>query len=109
MKWIVLQEGSQGKSIIFLVPKVPLVEQQAEAIGRYTTLRVMKLHGAMEMDLSNRAGWKKKLESHDVFVMTGGFYFTSDVAIFIDRGSSNIFEPHHTRTVDHREGVSPDF
>ena len=109
MKWIALQEGSRGKAIIFIVPKVPLVEQQAEVIKRYTTLRVMKLHGSMEMDLSHRAGWKKKFESHDVFVMTGGFYLTSRLALLINGDSSNIFEPHHARTMDHREGVSPDF
>lgn len=71
IKWITSQEKSKGKAIIFLVPKVTLVEQQWETIRKYTPLRVTKFHGAIEIELSNRVGWKKKFESHDAFVMTG--------------------------------------
>lgn len=71
IKWIAAQEKSKGKAVIFLVPKVTLVDQQKETIQRQTSLKVTKLHGAVEMELSNREGWKKKFESYDVFVMTG--------------------------------------
>ncbi len=71
IKWIASQEKSNGKAIIFLVPKVTLVEQQSETIREYTSLRVAKFHGAIEIDLSNRARWKKQFKSHDAFVMTG--------------------------------------
>lgn len=71
IKWIASQEKSKGKAIIFLVPKVTLVEQQSETIREYTSLRVAKFHGAIEIDLSNRTLWKKQFESHDAFVMTG--------------------------------------
>lgn len=70
IKWIASQSTSSGKSIVFLVPRVTLVDQQQGVIQRHTSLKVAKLHGAMEIALNNRPAWKKKLESHDVFVMT---------------------------------------
>jgi endoribonuclease Dicer len=58
-----------GRKIVFLVNKVALVEQQGEFIASNSALRVLKLHG--EVDLADRRGWKKKYENNDVFVMTG--------------------------------------
>ncbi|KAJ7771608.1 hypothetical protein B0H16DRAFT_1410076 [Mycena metata] len=55
---------------VFLVPKVALVEQQGDFVASHSALRVLKLHGALEIDLADRKGWKRKFEAHDVFVMT---------------------------------------
>lgn len=73
IKWIASLEKSRGKAIIFLVPKVTLVEQQYAYIQRNSSLKVGKLHGALELDLSDRTGWKQRIESCDVLVMTGMF------------------------------------
>jgi endoribonuclease Dicer len=70
IKWIASQENAKGKAIVFLVPRVTLVDQQAETISKRTPLRVAKLFGAMDTDINNRAGWKKKIDNQDVFVMT---------------------------------------
>jgi endoribonuclease Dicer len=71
IKWISSQQTSNGKVIIFLVPKVTLVEQQGNYISDHTPLRVIKLHGALDIDLTDRPGWQKRFADHDVFVMTG--------------------------------------
>lgn len=71
LKWIATQVQCQGKAMIFLVPKVALVEQQGDFISKNSPLRVIKLHGALEIDLTDRVGWQKKFDEHDVFVMTG--------------------------------------
>lgn len=71
IKWMSLQERAQGKVILFLVPKVALVEQQAEFIATQTPLRVTKLRGAVEMDLTDRDKWREAFNAADVLVMTG--------------------------------------
>jgi endoribonuclease Dicer len=70
IKWIASQDTARGKAIVFLVPRVTLVDQQADTISRRTSLKVVKIFGAMEIDLTNRARWKKRMENQDVFVMT---------------------------------------
>ena len=88
IKWTIAKERSKGKVIIFLVPKVTLVEQQSLYIDKNTpdSIRVMKIHGALDINLGDRAGWKKRFEGHEVFVMTGSLLF----ALFIER------RPHMT-------------
>ena len=71
IKWIATQNAGNGKTIIFLVPKVALVEQQGDFIIRETSLRVSKCYGATAIDLSDRRGWKREIQEHDVLVMTG--------------------------------------
>lgn len=71
IKWIVLQESARGKVIVFLVPKVALVEQQANFIAAHTPLRVKKFHGSLDLDLTDRANWRTSFEKSDVVVMTG--------------------------------------
>ena len=71
MKWVASREPVREKAIIFLVPKVTLVEQQGDFIAQQTPLRVLKLHGLLGMDMTDITGWKKKFECHDIFVMTG--------------------------------------
>lgn len=76
IKWIVLQPSAVGKVVVFLVPKVALVEQQAEFITSQTPLRVRKFHGSLDLELSDRANWKSSFEKADVVVMTGEVHIT---------------------------------
>ena len=71
IKWISTQSASKDKAIIFLVPKVALVEQQGDFIIRETSLRVSKCHGENAIDMSDRRGWRKEITENDVLVMTG--------------------------------------
>lgn len=73
IKWIAARDAALGKIIVFLVPKVALVEQQGDFIAKQTPLRVTKCCGATAIDLTDRVGWKKELESADVLVLTGTF------------------------------------
>jgi CRISPR/Cas system-associated endonuclease/helicase Cas3 len=75
IKWMTAQEQSKGKLVIFLVPQVALVEQQGKVLSKYTNLRVLKLHGSLELDLSDRSGWQKRFETNDVLIMTGIWTF----------------------------------
>jgi endoribonuclease Dicer len=71
MKWVASNASNSSKLIVFLVPKVPLVEQQAEFIRRQTPLRVRWCHGAHAWDLADRGAWRRQFLSADVIVMTG--------------------------------------
>jgi endoribonuclease Dicer len=73
IKWISALESSGSKLIIFLVPRVALVEQQAKYLRDNTPLRIEKLYGALDISLSDRMRWKKKLGKCDVIVMTRTF------------------------------------
>ncbi|KAK0185901.1 P-loop containing nucleoside triphosphate hydrolase protein [Armillaria mellea] len=100
IRWIATKEASQGKAIIFLVPKVALVEQQGDFIAKHTSLRVIKLHGALDIDLTDRAGWQKKFLENDVFVMTAQIFLNliTHSLWSIPKVSLIIFdECHHTR------------
>ena len=63
--------GSRGhKMALFLVPRVPLVFQQAEAIRANTTLDVGEYCGDDNSDHTNRMAWLEEFASRDVLVMT---------------------------------------
>lgn len=84
IRWISAQQASNGKVIIFLVPKVTLVEQQGNFLAKHTPLRVSKLHGALDIDLTDRKGWRERFSRNDVFVMTGTPYkLRESIAILI--------------------------
>ncbi|KAF5358535.1 hypothetical protein D9756_001949 [Leucocoprinus leucothites] len=70
IKWISALENSRDKLVIFLVPRVTLVEQQAKYLSDNTPLRVFRLSGALDIELSDRMRWKRRLEHCDVIVMT---------------------------------------
>jgi len=71
IKYISSVQFTPRKVIIFLVPKVTLVEQQGDFIATQTPIRVCKLHGMLDIDLTDRSGWRQRFLAHDVFVMTG--------------------------------------
>jgi endoribonuclease Dicer len=72
MKWIAARHPGD-KKIVFLVPKVALVEQQADFILKQTPLRVSRFHGALSIEMTDRGKWRKEFESTDVLVMTGEY------------------------------------
>ncbi|QHO06443.1 hypothetical protein HN51_065296 [Arachis hypogaea] len=55
---------------VFLVPKVVLVTQQAEAVKTHTDLKVGMYWGDMGVDYWDAATWKKEIDEHEVLVMT---------------------------------------
>ncbi|KAJ7978287.1 Endoribonuclease Dicer-like [Quillaja saponaria] len=55
---------------IFLVPKVVLVPQQAQAVKVHTDLNVGEYWGDMGVDFWDAAKWKQEIEKHEVLVMT---------------------------------------
>jgi endoribonuclease Dicer len=71
IKWIAGQESSQKKVVIFLVPKVPLVEQQGKFIAQHTALRVAQVHSEVSAGVMDRARWSSLFAQADVLVMTG--------------------------------------
>ncbi|KAF4614984.1 hypothetical protein D9613_003301 [Agrocybe pediades] len=74
IKWITSLEKSNGKIVVFLVPKVTLVEQQHAYIQKNSSLKVLKLHGAQDLDLSDRVGWRRRFEGCSVAVMTAQIF-----------------------------------
>jgi endoribonuclease Dicer len=52
-----------------------LVEQQAKYLSVNTPLRVYKLFGALDIELSDRMRWKRRLQKCDVLVMTRAYDF----------------------------------
>ena len=73
IKWVVAQNVGKERIVVFLVPKVALVQQQGEFIAKQTSLRVRQFSGATAHEMGDRTGWKKEFDDSDVFVMTGMF------------------------------------
>ncbi|KAJ7581534.1 hypothetical protein C8J56DRAFT_1168997 [Mycena floridula] len=99
LKWISVLPTSQGKVIVFLVPKVALVEQQSSFIATHSPLRVAKLHG-QEVDSADRDILVALFQRSDVAVMTAQIFlnFLTHSVWTIDKVSLMIFdECHHTR------------
>jgi endoribonuclease Dicer len=71
IKWIAEQEHSQKKVTVFLVPKVPLVEQQSIFIAQHTSLRVAQVHSEVSASVTDRTRWNDLFSQADVLVMTG--------------------------------------
>lgn len=71
IKWIAEQESSQKKVTIFLVPKVPLVEQQSNFIAQHTALRVAQVHSEVSAGVMDHTRWSNLFAQADVLVMTG--------------------------------------
>ncbi|KAF8432446.1 hypothetical protein L210DRAFT_960898 [Boletus edulis BED1] len=112
IKWIVLQPSAIGKVVVFLVPKVALVEQQAEFITSQTPLRVRKFHGSLDLELSDRANWKSSFEKADVVVMTAQIFLNilTHSHWSIDKVSLIIFdECHHTRKNHAYNGIMREY
>ncbi|KAG6900442.1 hypothetical protein C0993_010489 [Termitomyces sp. T159_Od127] len=112
IRWISALETSKDRVIIFLVPKVALVEQQGKFIAQNTPLRVIKLHGALDIDLADRAQWKNRFDNHDVFVMTAQIFLNilTHSIWSIERVSLMIFdECHHARKNHPYNGIMREY
>ncbi|KAG8902461.1 Dicer-like protein 1 [Tulasnella sp. 403] len=71
IRWVAAQPIHAGKKIFFLVPKVPLVQQQQDFVASQTTgLKIKGYIGAMGVDLWDREEWLKEINGHDILVMT---------------------------------------
>ncbi|KAI0303519.1 hypothetical protein B0F90DRAFT_1896870 [Multifurca ochricompacta] len=100
IKWVVAQTSSQKKVIIFLVPKVPLVEQQGNFIAKHTALRVERLHSDISAGVMDRTWWGNLFARSDVLVMTGQIFLNilTHSHWSIDKVSLLVFdECHHAR------------
>ncbi len=71
IKSICATPESSDKKVFFLVPKVPLVDQQRDFLEEQTPLRIRGYKGAMGVDNWDKATWHKEFASADVLVMTG--------------------------------------
>lgn len=100
IKWIAARDTSLGKIIVFLVPKVALVEQQGDFIAKETPLRVSKCYGATAIDMTDRSGWRKEIEEHDVLVMTGTSSARLSVPPFIHTKSC-LIQPRYSSIFSH--------
>ncbi|CAK9143613.1 unnamed protein product [Ilex paraguariensis] len=65
-----LQKQNKKMLAVFLVPKVPLVYQQAEVIRERTGFRVGHYCGEMGQDFWDTRRWQREFETKEVFVMT---------------------------------------
>ncbi|KAF9484901.1 hypothetical protein BDN70DRAFT_871881 [Pholiota conissans] len=114
IKWITSQEASQGKLVIFLVPKVTLVIQQWEYLKSRSSLRIGKLHGSGQAgrSMSDRRGWKKMFKSVDVVVMTAQIFLNllTHSLWSLDRVSLIVFdECHHARSYHPYNGIMREY
>ncbi|KAG0625971.1 hypothetical protein M758_2G092600 [Ceratodon purpureus] len=66
----VLREQGKRMLAVFLVPKVPLVYQQAEVIRNSTNFNVGHYCGEMGQDFWDARRWQREFDTKDVFVMT---------------------------------------
>ncbi|KAI0320295.1 hypothetical protein OF83DRAFT_1053342 [Amylostereum chailletii] len=71
IRWIANQEHAEGKIVVFIVPQVPLVEQQYTYLKKHVNpLRVSRMHSGITSNVADRVKWKKSLEGIDVLVTT---------------------------------------
>ncbi|KAJ6546986.1 hypothetical protein B0H19DRAFT_1163345 [Mycena capillaripes] len=110
LKWV--SAVRPGSKTIFLVPKVTLVEQQGRFIASHSALRVIKLHGALEINLADRKGWDNKFQHYDVFVMTPQIFLNliTHSLWAIDKVALMIFdECHHARKNHPYNGIMREY
>ncbi|KAF8344148.1 uncharacterized protein EI90DRAFT_3284602 [Cantharellus anzutake] len=118
-KWICVQPENDGKKVVFLVPKVPLVEQQATVFRNNTALSVKGYFGDLGVDNWDRTAWTAEFEKHEVLVMTPQILYNvlTHAHWSLDKVSLLIFdEVHHCQKrhpyaqimADHYSRCSPD-
>lgn len=71
IRWIASLDSSKNKVVVFLVPKVALVQQQGDFITQNSPFEVLKLSGELDIDLSERNKWIERIERTNVIVLTG--------------------------------------
>lgn len=73
IKWLTSQPELSDKKVMFLVPKVPLVDQQRNFLAKQTPLEVRGYVGAMNVDKWDKARWRLEFQRADVLIMTRMF------------------------------------
>lgn len=72
IRYICALPSSEGKKIVFIVPTVPLVLQQAAYIEKHIpSLHVARAHGGRVDSIVDRAAWRENIRKSDVLVSTG--------------------------------------
>jgi endoribonuclease Dicer len=105
IKWIAEQETSQKKVIVFLVPKVPLVEQQGNFIAQHTGLRVAQVHSDVSAGVMDRTRWANLFSQSDVLVMTGKPTCQLQTCCFLIKLRANILKYTHALALEHEQGM----
>ncbi|KAK7246161.1 hypothetical protein RIF29_41021 [Crotalaria pallida] len=88
---------------VFLVPKVVLVSQQAEAVKMLTDLKVGMYWGEMGVDYWDAEVWENETEKHEVLVMTPAILLRSLRHSFLKFNMIKVLimdECHHARGRD---------
>ncbi|KAK7246158.1 hypothetical protein RIF29_41018 [Crotalaria pallida] len=88
---------------VFLVPKVVLVSQQAEAVKTLTDLKVGMYWGEMGVDFWDAEVWKNETEKYEVLVMTPAILLNSLRHSFLKFNMIKVLimdECHHARGRD---------
>ncbi|KAI0059136.1 P-loop containing nucleoside triphosphate hydrolase protein [Artomyces pyxidatus] len=112
IKWIASQDAARGKLIVFLVPKVALVEQQGDFISKHTPLRVRQFHGGTAVNIMDRSKWKDQLEKSDVLVMTAQIFLNILTHSYCTLKNVSLIimdECHHTRKNHPYNGVMKEY
>ena len=87
-----------GKRTFFLVPTIPLVEQQANVIEMQTNLKVGKFHGE-EFDFYSKGQWIEEIKKYQVIVMIHEIFRLVIQHGFLPLSKVNLLifdEAHHT-------------
>lgn len=105
IKWIADQKHSQKKVTIFLVPKVPLVEQQSIFIAQHTSLRVAQVHSEVSASVTDHTRWNDIFSQADVLVMTGEHVSSAASHGFLIECRADFLERTHALTLEHEQGT----
>ncbi|KAH8114247.1 hypothetical protein DFH11DRAFT_1596751 [Phellopilus nigrolimitatus] len=108
IKWTMALPTSNGKKTIFLVPKVPLVDQQRDFLAAQTPLTVRGYKGAMGVDEWDRNKWQTEFAQADCFVMTGIPHSANMISRVVIQScpSSDFQERAHARLLEHGSSLS---
>ncbi|KAL5528914.1 hypothetical protein ACEPAG_4888 [Sanghuangporus baumii] len=106
VKWMMAQPSLAGKKAIFLVPKVPLVDQQRSFLSEQTPLVVRGYTGAMGVEAWDKGRWALEFTQSDCLVMTAiTAQIFKDILVHgywtMDRVSLLIFDECHHAQKNH--------
>jgi hypothetical protein len=105
IKWIATQEHSQKKVTVFLVPKVPLVEQQSIFIAQHTSLRVAQVHSEVSASVTDHARWSDLFSQADVLVMTGERVSLWPAFFFLIESRADFLKRTHPLALEYEQGT----